>query len=132
MDNAIVKAWLDALVHTANARDLDAHMALISKKVQVYGVPGAEAIGYEDWRAQCRHEFEHGILENLRYDGIHVKVITPRRIMFETRETVQANDGTVQVMDVDIMLEREPDDKWRVIQEQVNACTTLPPGGRRH
>lgn len=96
-------------------------MALISKQVQVFGFPGIEVIQYDDWAAQCKQEFEHGMLKSYRYDGINVLMMMPGKVAFETRETIEATDGTVNVMDVEIVLQREDDGKWRVTQERVNA-----------
>jgi len=48
-----------------------------------------------------------------------VQVMTPGRVMFKTVETVEANDGTVQAHGVEIILEKETDGKWRVVQERI-------------
>ena len=118
-ESAVAREWLAASAHTANAKDYAAHMDLISRKVQVFGVPGIEVIGYDDWAKQCRHEFETGVLKNVSYDGMKVQVMTPGRVMFKTVETVEANDGTVQAHGVEIILEKETDGKWRVVQERI-------------
>ena len=47
MSEEIAQQWLDKLAASANALDLDTHMNLISKKVNLMGVPGFESIGYE-------------------------------------------------------------------------------------
>jgi len=119
MDSKIAKEWMEALARTANAKDFDAHMDLISQKVKVFGLPGIEHVDYEGWAAQCKHEFECGILKGYRYDGVNVLMMTPGKVAFETTETLEASDGTVNVMDVEIVIEKESDGKWRVIQENV-------------
>ena len=47
MSEEIAQQWLDKLAASANALDLDTHMNLISKKVNLMGVPGFESICYE-------------------------------------------------------------------------------------
>ncbi|MHB8535218.1 MAG: hypothetical protein ACYDBW_07225 [Sulfuricaulis sp.] len=120
-DSAIARDWLAASARTANAKDNDAHLGLISRKMQVFGVPGLEVIGCDDWANQCRHEFEIGVLKNVSYAGLKVQVMTPGRVMFTTIETVEASDGAVQVHGVEIILEKEADGIWRVLQERVLA-----------
>jgi uncharacterized protein (TIGR02246 family) len=119
VDSKVAREWMEKLARTANARDLEAHMRLISRDVQVFGVPGVEVIGYEDWRAQCAHEFAEGILKSFSYAGLEVVMMTPGRVVFETRETVEGSDGTVHVMDVEVVLTKEQDGEWRVTQENV-------------
>lgn len=119
MDEDIARQWMESLARTANARDLDAHMNLVSRRVQVFGLPGVDVVGYEAWLAQCRHDFATGALKRYAYDGVRVAVAMPGRIAFETRETVESADGTVTVMQTDIVIEREPDGAWRVVEEQV-------------
>ena len=118
-DSTIAREWLEASARTANAKDYDAHMNLISRKVQVFGVPGIEVIGYDDWAKQCKHEFESGLLKKVSYDGMKVQVMTPGRVMFKTIETVEASDGTINAQGVEIVLEKETDGKWRVAQELI-------------
>ena len=120
MDSKVAKEWMEELSRTANAKDFEAHMALISKQVEVFGFPGIEVIQYADWAAQCKHEFEQGILKSYRYDGVNVLMMMPGKVAFETRETVEATDGTVNIMNVEIVLVREDDEKWRVVQERVS------------
>jgi hypothetical protein len=120
MESRIAREWMDCLARSANARDYAAHMELVSSRVQVYGMPGFEVLGYADWAAQCRHEFETGILKSYRYEGIKVRAMTPLRIMFETRETVESTDGMVNTMLTEILIEKELDGKWRVVQEKIH------------
>jgi ketosteroid isomerase-like protein len=118
-DSAVAREWLAASAHTANTKNYAAHMDLISRKVQVFGIPGIEVIGYDDWARQCQHEFETGVLKQVSYDGMKVQVMTPGRVMFKTIETVEASDGAVQAHGLEIILEKETDGKWRVVQERI-------------
>ena len=119
MDSKIARDWLAELARTANSRDYDAHMNLISKHVNVFGVPGFEVIGYDDWARQCRHEFANGLLAGVSYTGMNVTTMTPGRIMFKTIETVEGSDGSINHQGVEIVIAQEPDKQWRVIQERI-------------
>ena len=63
MKNTAATDMLEALALTANAGAYDSHMNLISKAVSIYGVPGFEVIGYDDWARQCEYEFDEGLLK---------------------------------------------------------------------
>lgn len=80
------------MAETANTLDLDAHMNLISKDVSVFGVPGFDIIGYDDWFNQCKHEFENKLLKQVSYKGLNVLAKTPEKIMFKSLETVEGAD----------------------------------------
>ena len=119
MSQSIAEQWLLDIAHTANAKDFTAHMELISRRVNLQGVPGFETIGYEDWARQCQYEFENNILKSVRYDGFKLVADTSERIMFKTFETVEAMDGTINAQGVEMLLEKEDDGKWRLVQERV-------------
>ncbi|MHB1951501.1 MAG: Cif family virulence factor [Acidiferrobacteraceae bacterium] len=118
-DNEIAQAMLAALARTANALDYAGHMALISPSVQVFGVPGFDVLGYDDWARQCRHEFENGLLRGVRYEGLRVTSATGGNVLFKTIEIVEGSDGTVNRNGVEILIRHEPDGVWRVVQERV-------------
>ena len=111
--------FLDQMAATANALDLDAHMNLISKDVSVFGVPGFDVIGYDDWFKQCKHEFENRLLKQVSYKGMNVLAETPDKIMFKSRETVEGEDGTVNTSGIEFIIQKEDDGVWRVSQERV-------------
>ena len=115
----IASGLLAALVRTAGVRDFTAHMSLISRSVNVFGVPGFEVIGYEDWARQCQHEFEQGLLAEVRYEGVHVVSATAHNVLFKTVEIVRASDGSSQQHGVEILIRRETDDEWRIVQERI-------------
>ena len=127
MSQSIAEQWLLDIAHTANAKDFTAHMDLISKRISLHGVPDFETIGYEDWARQCQYEFENNILKSVRYDGFKLVADASDRIMFKTFETVEAMDGTINAQGVEMLLEKEDDGKWRLVQERV-----LPPDEAAH
>ena len=119
VDSKNAKDMLEALARTANAHDYTAHMDLISPTVNVYGVPGFEVIGYDDWVRQCRHEFDQGLLKQVGYEGLSVVSMTPGNVLFKTTETVEGTDGTINRHGVEILIRKEADGRWRVTQERI-------------
>ena len=127
MSKEIVQQWLQAITDTANDKDHVAHMNLISKRISLHGMPEYEGITYDDWFKQCQHEFENNILKGLRYDGMKLVAATEKSVMFKTFETVEASDGTINAQGVEILLEKEEDGQWRLVQERI-----LPPDETAH
>lgn len=119
MESKIAAEWLQNFARTANEHDFAAHMNLISRKVQLFGVPGFDVIGYDDWSRQCEHEFAERVLQRVAYEGLDVVTMTPLKIMFKTFERVEANDGTVNASGVEMLIQKELDDTWRLVQERV-------------
>ena len=119
MSEAIAKQWLSDAATTATKNDFTAHMNLISKRVSLTGVPGFENIDYDAWSAQCQHEFENKELKSVRYEGLKLAACTDARVMFKTFETVEATDGTVNAQGIEVLLEKEDDGVWRLVQERV-------------
>ena len=119
MSESIAKKWLESAILSAKNKDHKSHKDLISKKVSLQGVPGFESIGYDDWSAQTKHEFQNKILKNIKYTGYKSLSSTLSHIMFKTFETVEAHDGTINAQGVEMLLEKESDGQWRLIQERV-------------
>jgi len=115
----IAQAWLNASADTATNKQFDVHFNLISKKVRVTGVPGYESISYDDWARQSEQEFKDDVLKSVEYDGLKLTANNDTQIMFKTVESIFANDGSNRKHGVEILLEKEEDDVWRVIQERV-------------
>ena len=123
--------FLDLMASTANTLNLDDHMNLISKDVSVFGVPGFEVIGYDDWFNQCQHEFENKLLKKVSYQGLNVLAQTPERIMFKSVETVEGSDGTSDSAGIEFIIQKEDDGQWRVNQERVLPDDELDSDQRR-
>lgn len=122
MSEAVIKDWLNAISRTVAAHDHAAHMALISRDVSLLGVPGFDNIGFDDWSKQCQYEFANRLINRVDYGKVRIRVVTQKRIMFMTYETVTANDGNVNAQGIECLLEKEDDGQWRLIQERI-----LPP-----
>jgi hypothetical protein len=115
----IAQEFLDRMASTANALDLEKHMNLISRDVGVFGIPGFDVIGYDDWYSQCSYEFENRLLKQVSYKGLNVLAETPDRIMFKSIETVVGVDGATSTSGIEFIISKEDDGQWRVTQERV-------------
>ncbi len=94
-------------------------MDLISEAVEIHGLPGFDAIGYEEWARQCKHELDTGILDQIAYTGLRVVTDEADRQVFATVETVRASDGSVNTMGLELTIAEEPDGKWRLVRERI-------------
>lgn len=119
MSTQVAEKLLQDMAQSANDKDYAAHMGLISQDVRVFGIPGFEVIGYDDWAHQCRHKFDNNILESVSYGPLKMMAQSPGRIMFKTLETIKAHDGSCNVNVVEIIVQKEDDGKWRVLQERI-------------
>lgn len=114
-----IQAWCMAMSSSIKERDLDTHMQLVSPHVQVYGIPGNGVINYKGWEARRKFEFENGELLLLNYQGIRLITFTPRRATFNTTETMIGKNGKMVLINKNIVLEKEQDGQWRVVEEKV-------------
>jgi len=119
MSFEIAEQWLNSLAETANTKKLDEHMSLISRKIRLYGVPGFETIGFDDWHRQCGYEFENNILKSVQYEGLQLLEETNKAIRFRTFETVEGTDGIANAHGVEILLEHENDGYWRMVMQRI-------------
>ncbi len=115
----IVQQWLNASASTAAAGQHEAHMALISEKVSLLGVPGFEIIKYDDWSLQCKDEFEEGLVKKVFYEATEVVAAGLILIMFRAVETVEVSDGPIDRNGIEGVLEKESDGQWRLTQERI-------------
>ncbi len=115
----IIRDWMVACCTTINAYDHAAHMNLISKEVKVFGIEGFDEITYDDWFAQCEQEFKDQVIKDVSYDGLNVKKVDNNKILFSTIEIIETKDDTTIKHGIDILLFREADNQWRVIEERL-------------
>ena len=115
--------WLAAITKTVELRNIHAHMGLVSKSVRVYGVPGFDALTYKDWRKRRQSEFEKNLLKELSYDFIRMKKITSKRLNFIAMETMSGMSGDSFEINKDIIIEKEYDGIWRVVEEKITSIT---------
>jgi len=115
----IAEQWLTEASESAGQKDLERHMGMISKRVHVLGVPGFDNIDYDIWYKQCRHQFENAMIKSIAYKGFSLISAAATQILFTVFETVMGTDGTLNEQIVEMSLEKEDDDMWRLVQERV-------------
>ena len=115
----IINHWMNACSQTVRDYDHAGHMNLISKDVQVFGVPGFEVIGYQDWYAQSEHEFKQRLILDAKYEGIKLRQENESQVMFVTMESITASDKSVNKQGLEVILAKEADGYWRVTQERL-------------
>ena len=119
MSQSIANYWLESCVSTVSQKDLAAHMNLISKNVSLQGITEIAEITYADWENQCRHEFNNDNIKQVSYDAIKMTSSTATHVLFKTMATVEANDRTINVQGIEVLLETEADGECRLIQERI-------------
>ena len=115
----VAEQWLTHEAESAGQKDLKAHMGMISKRVSLQGVPGFENIDYDAWYQQCQHQFENAMIKSIAYKGFNLISAAENQIMFSVFESVMGSDGTLNEQVVEMTLEKEDDDVWRLVQERV-------------
>lgn len=115
-----IHAWCMDMSASVQKQDLDAHMKLVSPGIKVYGVPNNDILSYREWKARRKYEFENKELLVLNYQKIRLITSTQLRLTFNTIETMISKDGKMVVLDKNIVLEKEEDGKWRVVEENIN------------
>ena len=120
MSQELILNWLGRLSETVAQRDLEAHMALVSERVQVYGVPGQPVIDHQGWRQRRESEFRQERLTGLAHKNVRIKTVALRRLGFEVDEIMTTRDGPVLHLRKTILLEEEDDGQWRVVEETVH------------
>jgi hypothetical protein len=122
----IVENWLTQFVNTALEGDLARHMAMISRDVRVFGVPGFDVLEFDDWYRQCEHEFPQRLLADITYSTPHIRTADQERIMFKSLETSRSKDGNINRQAVEMLLQRD-EGNWKLQQMRL-----LPDDEARH
>lgn len=120
MSELDIRKWLSNITETVKAKDLAKHMDLVSENVAVYGLPGGKTLSYADWYTRRQNEFNRGLLKNLSYEKLQIKTIGLRRLIFNIEELMDASNGDLVIIDKSITIESEQDNKWRVVEENIN------------
>jgi hypothetical protein len=115
-----VRRWCSAMSDSVRQKDLQAHMALVSANLRVYGLPGNSVVDYDGFRKRRKFEFGNDKLITLNYGNVRIITSTQRRISFRTKETLLGTDGTLVLVDKNVILEQEDDGEWRMVEDKIN------------
>ncbi|MEJ2360844.1 MAG: hypothetical protein P8Z75_05350 [Gammaproteobacteria bacterium] len=119
MSETVIRNWLAEISRTVAAHDHAAHMQLISRNVSLIGVPGFDSIGFADWSKQCEYEFNQRLIRQVNYGNIRIRVVTEKRLVFKTYESLVDKDGNVTAQGIECILEKEDDGQWRLVEERI-------------
>lgn len=127
----IAKRWLTDSARTAAEKDHAAHMDLISRRVKLYGVADHDVIDYDQWSRQSAADFAAGAITAIGYEGLKMLANSDDKIMFKTIETLDTRDGKRIENGIEVVLEKESDGKWRLIQERILTVDEVKHDGLR-
>ena len=119
MSELDIRKWLTNITETIEAKDLKAHMELVSENVAVYGMPSGKVLNYADWRSRRESEFKRNLLKDVTYRNLKVKTFGLRRLIFDIEEIMDASNGDMAIINKQVVLEEEQDNKWRVVEETI-------------
>ncbi|MDH5444936.1 MAG: hypothetical protein OEY52_05220 [Gammaproteobacteria bacterium] len=120
-ETQVIYSWQDAMAKTISEKDLPQHMELVSKKVEVFGNPSNKQINYAGWYKRRKNEFENETVICISYANTKIKTITLRRIIFNVNESIVGADGRIITANMDVILELEDDDKWRLVEQNIRS-----------
>jgi hypothetical protein len=115
-----IRSWFSNMSSSVRGRDMVQHLKYVSRKISVYGMPSKAVITFKEWKARRQKELLTEELLALNYQGIRIISSSPKRISFNTSETLVGKDGKMVIMDKNIIIENEDDGNWRVVEESVN------------
>lgn len=119
MSELDIRKWLANITETVRAKNLEKHMDLVSENVVVYGMPSGNTLNYADWRNRRQSEFKRGLIKNIAYNKLAIKNFGLRRLIFTVEEIMDGTNGDMAIINKQIILENEKDNKWRVVEETI-------------
>ncbi len=115
----IAEAWALACCETLERHDLDGHMNLISRQVQVFGLADLDVVDYNFWLKQMQEQFAGGVVTSLSYYLNSVKAESDSLIKFTAMEYLTDNAGEKHENPLLVVLAKEEDGFWRAIEEKI-------------
>ena len=115
----IAEAWALACCETLERHDLDGHMNLISRQVQVFGLADLDVVDYNFWRKQVQEQFAGGLVTSLSYYLNSIKAESDILIKFTAMEYLTDNAGEKHENPLLVVLAKEEDGFWRAIEEKI-------------
>ncbi len=119
MSELDIRKWLSNITDTIEAKDLKAHMDLVSENVAVYGMPSGKILSYADWRTRRQSEFKRSLLKGVSYRNLKIKTFGLRRLIFDIEEIMDGSNGDMAIINKQVVLEEEQDNQWRAVEETI-------------
>ncbi len=115
----IINTWALASCKTLEDGDVEAHMNLISKEVKVYGLANHDFVDYNFWHTQVSEQFAQGLVVSARYYLHSFRADSDSLIIFTAIEYLSDKDGNQHETPLEVVLSKEDDGVWRVLQEKI-------------
>lgn len=122
----IAEQWLKTYAYTIATNNLDAHLDLVSPQLQVMGISRAGFLDYNEWAKRRRNDLAKHRLLRASHHNLVMGHSTPGRLRFTVEETLKSTQGESYVLRKDVVLQLEPDGKWREVEEFVHNVRQLP------
>lgn len=119
MSELNIRKWLTNITETIKAKDIHKHMDLVSENVAVYGMPSGKTLSYADWHKRRKSEFNRNLIKNIAYNNLKIKTFGLRRLIFDVEEIIDGSNGDLAIINKQVVLEEEQDNKWRVVEETI-------------
>lgn len=116
----IVEQWLKAVAYTVATNNVDAHLDLVSPRLQVLGISKRGFLQHHEWMQRRRNDMETRRLLRISHEGLRMKEYDGQRLTFQVEETLKSTLGEGYVLDKEVVLEQEPDGCWRAVVEHIN------------
>ncbi|PKM42317.1 MAG: hypothetical protein CVV05_18980 [Gammaproteobacteria bacterium HGW-Gammaproteobacteria-1] len=123
----IAEQWLKAYAYTVATNDVDAHLAMVSQRLQVVGISRDGFLEYREWAKRRRNDMQKRRLLRITYRNLVMGTCSRERMHFTVEETIKSTQGETYELNKEVVLNLEPDGKWRVVEEHVHNVRLLPP-----
>ncbi len=115
----IAQKWLNRYSFSAATWNLDDHMALISREIQLHGMPNTGIIDYAGFQRRRHNEFSRKMLLSITHKGLELVESGAEQITFAVKETLKSTRGESFVLDKEVRLRCESDGQWRAVLETI-------------
>lgn len=124
----VAEEWLKTFAYTVATNDVNAHLEMMSRRLQVVGLSVQGFLEYREWANKRRNDMNSRRLLRITYKNIEVKHVTSdKRFRIHVEETIKSTVGESFVIDKEIELELEKDGKWREVEELIRNVRLTPP-----
>ena len=123
----VAEEWLKVYSYTVATNNVDTHLDLMSRRLQVVGLSEQGFLEYREWATKRRNDMNSRRLLRITFRNLEMKHVTDhRRIRFAVEETIKSTEGESFVIDKEIALALEKDGKWREVEELIKQVRRAP------
>ncbi len=111
--------------YTVATNDVETHLDLFSRRLKVVGISQHGFLQHDEWAERRRNDMETRRLLRISHEGLKLISHSRRRLTFQVEETLKSTRGEGYVLDKEVMLEQELDDRWRAIAENISSVRPI-------